>query len=343
MSFPSLEGGVDASSESGPTAEPWRDSGERPTPLLAVHLGLPRTGTKFLQWNVLAHHPSVDYLGIFAGRLSGRGKRAVFPNPTVAELVGEALGRGLGNTDLSRCRRLRDELLQAADDRRLVLSYEGLSLENPAVRRRRAENLWRIFGRRVRLLMVLRSPAKLIASAYGLEFRNRNNRFDDGAFWLASVDEWFEQEQVTGLSGYLGYADTLRLYTDLFGVDTIRVLLFEDFLADRLQFAEQVCAHFGIPGPGVGIQSLGSANDSPKAWQHAAIRWLSRSSVSTRLYAVLPRRVRFQLNRPHRFGRRAHVELSAENRRRVDELTRPGNRWIRDTFDVELEGKGYSL
>ena len=40
--------------------------------LPALHIGLPRTGTKTLQWHLYAKHPEVYYLGIFDGNRNHR-------------------------------------------------------------------------------------------------------------------------------------------------------------------------------------------------------------------------------------------------------------------------------
>lgn len=315
-------------------------------PPFCLHVGLPRTGSKSLQWNLLADHPEAMYLGIHDGNPRHRHTAPwrFHRDARSQELFDQLIWTHTRAPDLERCRQLADELRREAGNsgRRLVYSLETLSTNFRAVRRARAEHLWRVFGRNVRVLIVLRSPIRLIESAYGLVLRRENTEAHDHRLWYRTIDDWFEEAIEGEAQAYLDYAATIQIYEDLFGRDAVKVLLFEDLIQDPDTFEQGVCRHFGL-SPLARQARPAPANVSPREWQVFLLRAITRTRPAEALVARLRPRWRFALLGPSSIGRVHRPSLSGENRRRIAEATAPGNRTLAATHRLDLEQHGYPL
>ena len=213
---------------------------DRLKPYPGLHIGLPKTGTKLLQWHLFSNHPQIHYLGIFHGNRKHRRspREETFRDDHVQEMLQGIVVGDIANPDLATSRRLaRERVLPHLEHGRVPLwSQETLSMDSEISRRRRAENLWRIFGR-CRVLLTLRHPVRLVESTYGLMLRRENIYRRSGRTWYKSVDEWFEEQLQGEIFPHLDYLRTYEIYRELFGEECVKVVLFEDLCAPVMSWS----------------------------------------------------------------------------------------------------------
>lgn len=223
-------------------------------------------------------------------------------------------------------------------------SLETLAVGTEKSRRLRAENLWRLFGR-CRVLLTLRHPVGLVESTYRLILRRENIRCSGGRPWYQSLDEWFDAELNEEVFPHLDYALTYRIYADLFGEESVKVMLFEDLQADPAGFVSEVCRHFRVDHGALGPwPEHRQENRRLSAHQVQLIQRAAKSRLSRTLVWATTPGMRAWLLRPPRStpGDRGQ-RLSPENQARIAEITAPGNREIEKLTGLPLGRHGYPM
>jgi len=314
----------------------------------ALHIGLPRTGTKLLQWHLFAAHPQLYYLGIFDGNPNVRDSRrySSWRDPYIEEMMQGIILGDLSKPDLGASRRLAQErvLPHLKQGRVPLLSLETLSHGTETVRRLRAENLWRIFGP-CRVVLTLRHPVALVESAYRMILRRENIRLASGRAWYQSLDDWFHDQLEYEIFPYLDYARTYKLYSELFGPESVKVMLFEDLRADPQRFVRTVCEHLGIDPAAVGPwQQQHHENRRLSDRQLELIQRVAKSRIAETFARATTPGVRAWFLRPPRSatGHRS-PGLSAANQRRIAAITAAGNRELVELTGLPLGSYGYPL
>ena len=200
---------------------------DRLKPYPALHIGLPRTGTKLLQWHLFSVHPQIHYLGIYDGNPKFRDRRpyANCRDQHVQRMMQGLVIGNLSRPDLEASRPLAKEraLVHLEQGRVPMWSQEILSVGSEKSRQLRAENLWRIFGP-CRVLLTLRHPVGLVESTYRLILRRENIRRSSGRAWYKSLDDWFHDQLEGEVFPHLDYLRTYEIYRDLFGEESVKVV-----------------------------------------------------------------------------------------------------------------------
>lgn len=318
-------------------------SGHRP---VGLHVGLPRTGSKTLQWQLFSRHREIHYLGIFEPH---RQELAFRPHrrsrcAAATELLDDRLHHGARRLDLGRCHRLWSDLLDdIPSDRTPVWSHEIISWGTRAERRIRAENFWRVL-RRCRVLMVVREPLDLLASTYRMFLRSHQITPDSLGDWMGSFDEWWADPGLEPYAKTLDYAHTIEIYRQLFGEEAVLVLLFEELRDDPRAFFARVCRHLGVDAA-AGRRLYRGSGDNARITDRQIQRFvrLRENPLLWRLVGRLRPGLRAALLRPPKHRGAATDRLSDEHVAQVLEVTRPQNRWLRDELGLPVERHGYAL
>ena len=221
---------------------------ENPVPICGLHIGLPRTGTKTLQWNLFAQHPEIEYLGMFIGKIGTSHRRFHrCRNVEIQKFMQEILWEHRFQPDLDKCRELFQEHIHPELERGRVpvWSWESLTTDTWVNRWIRAENLRKALGP-CRVIITIRHPMDLLESAYfqilgreNVTKGPRNKRaiprqllgilrgeFGQPAHY-ESIDEWFEREFEGEILPHLEYARTIKLYGEIFGQEAMQVMVFD--------------------------------------------------------------------------------------------------------------------
>lgn len=330
---------------------------DRPKSYPGLHIGLPKTGSKLLQWHLFSAHPEIYYLGIYDGNpkfrdrkryaIAGQGVDNIRCRDQHVKRMMQGLVYGdLSKIDLATSRALaKEHALSHLEQGRVPLwSQETLSIDTENSRRRRADNLWRIFGR-CRVLFTLRHPVGLVESTYGLMLRRENIRRSSGRTWYKPIDEWFEDQIREEIYPHLDYLRTYEIYRELFGEELVKVMLFEDLRADSARFVREVSEYFGVDPDALGPWAQKRhVNTRPAPWQVQLIKRVAKSKLAEAIARTTTPAVRGRILRAPRKKPGVRVErLSARNRDRIAEITGPANRRLAELTGLPLEAHGYPM
>ena len=313
---------------------------------VGIHVGLPRTGTKTLQWQLLSRHPEIHYVGTWsrrAGRITQRPSRP-YVDAEARELFKDQFMDSV-SMDLARCRELWRSLESRADpDKTIVWSNEVLSWGPAHSRAVRAEMMWRLF-RPCRIVFTLREPVDHLESVHRMLLRTHIVRPSERGASLEGIDTWFEDPEASPYEKVFDHAETVRGYRELFGSDAVKVLLFEQLREDPRRFFAEVSDHLGVdPEVGAGLYEDRVDNARISDRQVRLAGRLQKHPFVSRLANRLPDGFRaYVLYRIPRRATPSSASLSESNANRVRELSRASNRWFRDEFGLPMERYGYSV
>lgn len=319
-----------------------------------VHIGMPKTATKTLQWRIFAQHSELFYLGRYDGE-PFKGKYREFKacrDATVFRIMNEIAYQRLKQPNISECRELLDKYLAENNQSNLVpvWSWESYSTDSRRRRQSRAENLKQLFVD-AKIVITIRHPVKLLESAF-LQQLKRDNI--GGRYWpgrgvfYSSIDDWIDRDFLQDVSDHLDYPETIRMYVEQFGRDNVCVLVFEDLLKDSIKFYQELCGFMGIDSKEA--LSLVAGNVDNSRWTEFQLERLR--SIDSSLLASLRFRFSKRIARknqlgldkhgsPIKPGNKAKVEISRHFRNKVVERTRQGNEWLDQVFDLDLSRLDY--
>lgn len=320
------------------------------TPL--IHIGMPKTATKTLQWRLFSAHEEIHYLGRFDGP-HFRQTYSQFNacrNAQVQQLMREIAYDKVRNPDFAKCSRLIQDILQPANEAGLVpvWSWESYSTDTLLKRQWRARNLKRVFDD-ANILMTVRHPIHLLESAY-LQMLNRDNagaRASIGRFPVSlSINDWLKREWERDVRFHLEYDKTIQAYIDEFGRERVHVQAFELLRHDSDAFFTGICRILGVSVER-GLQLVRGEKDNT-AWSQEnldALRSISTSPWAALKFTFSPRDRRRQLlgldRTPEEKGVKARLDMTDEWRKRIIAQTRDANEWLMRTFSLPLDEYGY--
>ncbi len=210
-----------------------------------IHIGMPRTGTSFLQQKVFPHLPGVDFYGLDTAYYSQPFNRMQYADDTLY--------------DPTEFKNAVDEL--AGD--KILLSNEWLSgqsvyfnyVNRSLIARRMHEAM-----PYATIIVFLRGQAEVLKSLYSIALHGWEQRTLDDFVW--DGPNFSQREHITTdgaapayfntsggyehLDGYL-YKPLLDLYKKLF--PKVEVLLYEDLLNAPEKIADRLEAIFEMPLP----------------------------------------------------------------------------------------------
>lgn len=201
---------------------------------IVFHVGLHKTGTKWLQMRYFAAHPLVHL-----------ANDPLYPreDPLMTYLVTTEVGR----YDAAHFRKLVDERIAGAgegpDGRVVVFSSERLAghpFSGGFDRRRIAERI-RAAVPDGRILVTVRDQPEIIESVY--------KQFVRQGYPGSIRDLWDARPWISaGFSrSFYCYDELAELYRGLFGAANVRILRYEERRNDPVAYLRSVCAFLGVP------------------------------------------------------------------------------------------------
>jgi hypothetical protein len=319
-----------------------------------IHIGLPKTATKTMQWRLFSQHSEIYYLGRYDGAYF-KGKYRRYNCCRDAEtqvLMNQIAYRKMFSPDFPKCKSVYRRIENRARESNLlpVWSWESYSTDKISNRRVRARNLKKVFGE-ARIMITIRNPLSLLESAYYFQLR-RDNVGANGGFgrspYYRSMDEWLYETFNGAVLEHLEYPETIQMYVKQFGVENMHVFVFEDLVSDHDRFFVKLCDVMGIDA-NEGLELVRGEVDNSR-WTTRQIEILeqttqaARRSLSFKFARKKGRKKILELDNasvPIESGEKARAQISREWQKRVIDVTREGNLWLQKVFDLSLEEKGY--
>lgn len=319
-----------------------------------LHIGMPKTGTKTLQVRMFPEHPELDFLGTYIH--SNRNRYQKCRDPEVLEFMNELLWDKIRSPNVPRCRELYAKWVASAasENKVLLWSWESLMENTHEVQRIRAENIRNVVGD-ANITVCLRKPVSLIESLY-VQLLKRDNigayarigkkhRFEPVEQWLQNG--WDKDGHPP--KAHLEYAESLQVFAEVFGRDSIKILLFEQLVENQDAYIRTFCEFIGID-PEEGIRLARGQRDNER-WgqeQYDRLRALNHSPLKALCFRFSGKAQRavmlgMKLRTDKSSDAKTAVEIPPEWKTKIEEKTRAGNRIIQEQWRIPLEQYGYPV
>jgi len=293
-----------------------------------VHAGFDNTAQTTLQQHFLIRHPGVLCLG----------------KPRSEEFTRE-LRRGDIFFDESRVRALFGSLIAGdTTDKVWVLADDNFS-NFPPVTGVNAKRLRALFPN-ARVMFTIRNQIDLITSWYAQggrvvraprPYRGRHASFD--GFLEHEAGNWEES-----MLSVLDFDLVVGFYEELFGAGNVRVFAFENFIADKRAYLQDICDFLGVdPAPAAESFVAGHSNPRPSGRQQHYVAFRNHFLPGVPLRRLIPGGEALQrwfagvLGR----GRPVRVVMPEPWRARLAEKYAPGNRRLSERHGLALQRLGY--
>ena len=321
-----------------------------------LYIGLPKTATTMLQAQVFSQHDQVDFLGVFAvsSLFSKQKATGKCRDQQVYDLMQRLIWNQRPPVDIEDCQQSFEQLTENATGRVPVWCWESLALDSAKRRRERAETLRAVFGPS-KVIMTIRQPLSLVESVY-FQVLKRDNTCTKyvraKGICLRTIDDWLKQGFPKGAPfSHLDYAETARIYADIFGKESVRICLFEQLVENQANFVANVCGFFGIDSAhGVHLASARRENVRWTTNQMKRLEKIKSSRFRSLAYLSATKQRRMKMLGWSRTqatsnsqGQKLRAEISASWQDKILDLTREGNRYLVENWQLPLEKYGYPL
>jgi|694.fasta_scaffold08080_11 hypothetical protein len=319
-----------------------------------IHIGMPKTATKTLQWRLFSRHSEIFYLGRFDGPQFQKQHKplACCRDQATMQLMNQIAYNDVFQPDFQRCCELLNGLLAEAREANKVpvWSWESYSTDILAKRRIRARNLKRVFGEAT-IIMALRHPLVLLESAYFQQLKRDNVspslKFGRPPFYLP-MDQWLEKNFHGEILPHLQFGETVQAYVEQFGLENVHVFLFEDLVKDEDAFFRRVCHVMQIDAD-EGATLIQGERDNER-WTTRQVDILKRvvsSPLMALKFRLLNHSQRMRLlelqsdGTPAVRSEKAIAPISQNWKKEIFNAVAPGAKWLMDNFQLPLDKYGY--
>ena len=327
-----------------------------PPRIPVIHIGMPKTATKTLQWRLFIGHSEIYFLGRFDGPgpkyQKYRKKYDYCRDVLVQSLMNEIAYGRVGNPNYEKCKKILAKILATASENNLlpVWSWESYTTDCLQNNKVRAHNLKMVFGK-AKIIINIRNPIGLIESAYFQQLKKhnagsiRNFRFLP---YYQTINNWLRDNYDGQILNHLQYAETIQAYIEEFGKENVHVFLFEDLIDNQRNYFIRLCDAMGINSEeGIMLCSEKVENARWTTNQTSELIKITQSikkSLSFSLSGRKKRRLLLNLNehgRPINPGKKAHANISPEWQEKIFNQTRQGHLWLQENYKLPLDKYGY--
>jgi len=320
-----------------------------------IHIGMPKTATKTLQWGLFNGHSEIYYLGRLQGpQFRSDHKKFDFCRDANVQslMIQIAYGR-VDNPNYEKCKKLLTKILIPASDNNLlpVWSWESYTTDGLQINKVRAHNLKMVFGK-AKILITIRNPIRLIESTYFLQLKTNNERRSIRRFgflpYYQTINNWLRDNYDGQILNHLQYAETIQAYTEEFGKENVHVFLFEDLIDNQRNYFIRICDAMGINSE-EGIKLCNERVEN-RRWTENQINRLikiTKSIPKIIFYNFTNMQERRKLlgldkfNMPIDSAKKAQATISSEWQEKIFNQTRQGHLWLQDNYKLPLEKYGY--
>ncbi len=345
--FQSLRASVGRARTQTPAVPP--DAG---LPPVFLHLGLPKTATTTLQNTLFCQHPGICYLGKRRTWEKTQEREKGCASNEIYRALRPVFWDREESTDPARVRAVLQEYSRANGPQKPILgSWEGLLIKPPEAFQAMLREARNLLGD-VRVVVTLRNPLKRLPSAYlhamkACTRHGRHHTMPEGRVFV-SFDEWLKgaPRDPKAHDSRFDFGDNLRFAVELLGRDKVGVFLLEDMIEDRDAFVTSLLDFMGIDNGGAELVGDQHLNPAFNAAQLAFLKSIDESPEQRERWLALSRPEReSQMEKiaEDSPGDKYNIVLSDDQRELIEARSRDLDRWLVDTFGLDLERHGYPL
>ena len=313
-----------------------------------LYMGLPKTATTSLQDSLFLKNQDIFYLG---KSNAYRGKRGC-----LSDVVFDAMAPLLWKSNpLSwRTRQLVTQFRRIQADgakKPFVAGFEAFVLLPPGEFEGRLKRLLAVFGS-VSIIVTLRNPLTRLRSMYmhaaREAFRNGSHHTIPGGRLIISFDDWLDYDPPLGATDTrFIWEENIQTAVRLLGRSNVGIFLFEDFVTDRLAFMENICRFMNVGLSGAAAIEVPHKASGLTTGEYRFLRQIQDGPRGVfEDWLLKTRRERNQRLRKAAVecGHEQYsFELSEEQKHRIALRIAPTNRWLSETFDLDLGRYDYPL
>ncbi len=330
----------------------WRSQTQRMSaaglPPVFLHMGLPKTATTTLQNTLFSQHPGICYLGKRSGWEPEKGCASAEIDRALRPIFwhrGEPIDPVLVRSVLQAHSRER------GPEKPILGSWEALLVGRPAAFQAMLREAKNIFGD-VRLVVTLRNPLKRLPSAYLHALKSctktgKHHTIPKGRVFLP-FDEWLagSRRGLTTHNYRFDFDENLRFAVKLLGKDKVGVFLMEDMIENRQTFFADILNFMGVDDAGVELIEDKHLNPALTTAQLNFLKTIDASKEKRKQWLALGRRERrLRMNEIAKTGNseKYTIVLTDAQRELVEARSGDLNRWLVETFGLDLERHNYPL
>lgn len=297
-----------------------------------LHIGFMKTGTTALQRHFFAKHPEIMNIG----------------KPYADLAIGTMLQTISIEDDAYYPREKIEELLKcyrAKKPHTLLFSEEKLT--NTPLKKIAAKRLKELFPE-ARILVTIRNQFDSIKSYYAQKGRTLDGP-EPYAFRHVSIENYIKycmkKRPRHNFLGTVDYNTTVEFYETLFGKQRIFVFLYEEFLNDSARFIARLAEVLDVDIDRA-RQAMAGQHENIRRSEGVAKYQALRSNFlwGVPLSRYIPGSRLIKETLINALGRnRLEAEIPGDLQLQLAELYRPGNRALRERFDLPLDRFGYPL
>lgn len=300
-----------------------------------IHIGANKTASTTLQRSLFSHHTGLHYMG---------------EDAIGYESYSDIVNAMVSDDDLyfpkNLCRDLFHQHLTQASDKTFLYSNEDVMTSRiPVVCAKRLKSLLPD----AKILLVIRNQNTAIPSFYANHgaflkpappsYYRRHVKFDD---WISSQVMFMKYG---ALAGFL-YNKLVSVYADLFGVENIHILLFEEFIDNKKIFVEKLCQVLNIDVDEA-VNLLEDRHDR----QRITSRMLAYNQFRTSFFWNVPffnyipggRMIADVFQHFIESGPSAKIEVSSVWREKIFDLYAEDNKALALAYELPLKKYGYPI
>jgi hypothetical protein len=237
-----------------------------------------------------------------------------------------------------------------------VLAQEGLAGGFLWNKRRQARLFQNSFGN-CKAILFVREPISFLKSFYVQMLRNFNQgspgKDPRWMYLLGKPPRYFDINQWMTWAWYIGgvpqsyirYADTATAYANVFGIENVRIFIFEEFIRHPKVFIQSLCEFIGIDETeGFELIREKRSNERLTTAYIDNIHNTERLPVLRKAYRKASQEERRRLLIPENIdGEKINPLLSQKWLDKIDRLSRKQNRRLAVDWNLPVEDYGYKI
>ncbi|MDO3387328.1 hypothetical protein QWI17_15915 [Gilvimarinus sp. SDUM040013] len=316
-------------------------------PPFFLHVGLPKTATTTLQNTLLNQHSGICYLG----KRSGSKAEKQCSTDEIYRALRPILWHRNEPTDIGYVQSVLQTYSKAQGPEKPILgSWEGLLIKPPMQFRALLRELQNVTGD-VRVVATLRNPLKRLPSAYLHAIKacvrhGTHYTIPKGRVFI-SFDEWLAGTHRPSAihDPRFDFDKNLRFAAKFLGKEKLGVFLMEDMIEDHQAYFARILDFLGVEDSGM-LYERKHLNEAFTTAQLEFLQAIEGSDAERARWLALDsgeRHRRMAAVAREDNADKCKITLSDNQRELIAGRSRDLNRWLVDTYNLDLERHGYPL